>query len=185
MDRLGVSVRGRIPAAEQVTGGRAVARLTDLGWGTRLRELLDPAAGDAPAPPALLQACVEVLRQWGWQNRPAAITAVPTRHRPLLVASVARHLADVGRLAWLGPLQPTGNGPHGAPGGNSAFRLAGVWDAFTVPAPMKAALSELESAPVLLVDDLIDSRWTINVAGRALRRAGAGEVLPFALATTA
>jgi ATP-dependent DNA helicase RecQ len=185
MDRLGVSVRGRIPAAEQVVGGRAVARLTDLGWGMRLRELLAPATPDAPASPALLQACVEVLQQWGWQRRPAAVVAVPTRHRPYLVASIARHLADVGRLAWLGPLHPAGDGPRGTPGGNSAFRLAGVWDTFTVPAPMEAALSELGNAPVLLVDDLVDSRWTITVAGRALRLAGASDVLPFALAATA
>ena len=36
--------------------------------------------------------------------------------------------------------------------------------------------------PVLLVDDLVDSRWTVTVAARALRRAGAPAVLPFALA---
>lgn len=35
---------------------------------------------------------------------------------------------------------------------------------------------------MLLVDDEIDSRWTMTVAGRVLRRAGAGAVLPFALA---
>jgi len=38
---------------------------------------------------------------------------------------------------------------------------------------------------VLLVDDLVDSRWTMTVAGRELRRAGASAVLPFALATVA
>lgn len=184
MDRFGVNVRGRIPAPEQVAPGRAVARLTDLGWGTRLRELLDPAAPDTPATPALLQACVEVLRQWDWQRRPAAITAIPTRRRPRLVASVAWHLAELGQLAWLGPLQTTRNVPHGEPGGNSAFRLAAVWDTFTVPAPLAAALSELGDAPVLLVNDLVDSRWTIHVAGRALRLAGAGDVLPFTLAIT-
>jgi ATP-dependent DNA helicase RecQ len=35
---------------------------------------------------------------------------------------------------------------------------------------------------VLLVDDLVDSRWTVTVAARALRFAGADAVLPFALA---
>ena len=48
MDRLGVPVRGRIPAEAQADEGRALARLTDLGWGGRLRELL--AAPDAPVP---------------------------------------------------------------------------------------------------------------------------------------
>jgi ATP-dependent DNA helicase RecQ len=182
MDRLGVPVRGRIPAGEQVSGGRAVARLTDLGWGNRLRAVLDPASADAPADPALLAACVQVLAQWGWRQRPVAVAAVPSRRRPALVASVARHLAEVGRLTWLGPLAFAADGPAGGPGGNSAFRLAGVWEAFAVPDPMRATLAELGDASVLLVDDLADSRWTITVAGRSLRLAGAGEVLPFALA---
>jgi ATP-dependent DNA helicase RecQ len=50
---------------------------------------------------------------------------------------------------------------------------------------LRARLAELGAAPVLLVDDLADSRWTLTVAGRELRRAGAGSVLPFALALTA
>ena len=39
--------------------------------------------------------------------------------------------------------------------------------------------------PVLLVDDLVDSRWTVTVAGALLRSAGAPGVLPFALAAAA
>jgi ATP-dependent DNA helicase RecQ len=34
---------------------------------------------------------------------------------------------------------------------------------------------------VLLVDDLVDSRWSLTVAGRLLRLAGSGPVLPLAL----
>lgn len=185
MDRLGIGVRGRISAAEQLAEGRVVARLTDLGWGGRLRELLDPAAPDEPAGAPLLQACVDVLRQWDWPRRPVAVAALPTRRRPRLIASVARHLSEIGQLAWLGPLELVDGGPRGEAGGNSAFRLAGVWDAFAVPDSMRITLAGLDDPPVLLVDDLIDSRWTISVAGRALRLAGAGEVLPFALATTA
>ncbi|MBI4941700.1 MAG: ATP-dependent DNA helicase RecQ [Actinobacteria bacterium] len=182
MDRLGVSASGKIPEAERVGEGRVVARLTDLGWGNRLRALLDPNAPDAPADEALLGACIEVLKGWGWSRRPVAVAAVPSRRRPQLVASVARHLAERGRLEWLGPLAFAFDGPTGEPGGNSAFRLAGVWDQFVAPAAMQEALARLDG-PVLLVDDLVDSRWTLTVAGRALRVAGAGEVLPFALAS--
>jgi ATP-dependent DNA helicase RecQ len=60
-----------------------------------------------------------------------------------------------------------------------------VWGAFDVTPGQRAALAELGDAPVLLVDDLADSRWTLTVAGRALRLAGAGGVLPFALAVPA
>jgi ATP-dependent DNA helicase RecQ len=183
MNRLGVAASGRIAESEQVAEGRALARLTDLGWGRRLAGVLAADAADGPADPALLAACVSVLRDWSWQRRPVAVAAVPSRHHPELITSVARHLAQLGRLAWLGALQLPDGGPRGEPGGNSAFRLAGVWGAFTVPEPMQAALADLGDGPVLLVDDLVDSRWTLTVTGRALRRAGAAAVLPFALAS--
>ncbi|MCL2515939.1 MAG: RecQ family ATP-dependent DNA helicase [Microbacteriaceae bacterium] len=179
-DRLGVSVSGKIAAAEQLEPGRALARLTDLGWGNRLRELLADGAPDAPCPPELLTACVRVLAEWGWAQRPAAVASVPSRRRPLFTESLARGLADIGRLPYLGPLAPIGTGPTGASGGNSAYRLAAVWGAFDA-----SGLAVPQGAPVLLVDDLVDSRWTVMVAGRELRRAGAGAVLPFAAALSA
>ena len=179
MSRLGVPVSGRIPEGERCGGGRALARLTDLGWGQRLRALL--ATPDAVADDALLQACVGVLRDWGWSERPSAVVAVPSRSRPGLATSVAQGLADVGRLAMLGTLRLVDGGPVGAAGGNSAFRLAGVWERLDVGADLAAALADARG-PVLLVDDLADSRWTMTIAGRALRRAGADAVLPFALA---
>ena len=76
-------------------------------------------------------------------------------------------------------------GPTGGPGGNSAFRLAGVWQRPVVGPELRARLDELGPVQVLLVDDLADSRWTMTVAGRELRLAGAARVLPFALALTA
>lgn len=81
----------------------------------------------------------------------------------------------------LGPLELRHGGPVGEAGGNSAFRLAGVWERIAVPAEMAATLPGLDG-PVLLVDDLVDSRWTLTVASVALREAGADAVLPFALA---
>ena len=39
--------------------------------------------------------------------------------------------------------------------------------------------------PVLLVDDIVDSRWTLTVAGWLLQTSGNGPVLPFALAVAA
>jgi ATP-dependent DNA helicase RecQ len=185
MDRLGVPVKGKIAPGEQVATGRALARLTDLGWGSRLRALLAEGTPDGPADDALLAACVQVLVGWNWDQRPAAVAVVPSRRRPMLVASVGEHLARIGRLGWLGPLAVRGDGPRGEPGGNSAFRLAGLWDAFDVSPRQRSAIAQLGDAPVLLVDDLADSRWTLTVAGRALRLAGAGGVLPFALAVPA
>jgi ATP-dependent DNA helicase RecQ len=191
MDRLGVSVRGNIPVSERIQSGRALARLTDLGWGGTLRELFAPGSPDARASPALISACVRVLADWDWEDRPVAVVSLPSRRHPLLVASVAEGLAAAGELPYLGALALVGGGPSGEPGGNSAYRLAGVWQRFatsgldlTTGLDLTAGLA-LTGGPVLLVDDLADSRWTLTVAGRELRRAGATAVLPFVLALRA
>ena len=179
MSRLGVPLSGKIPAAQTLSPGRALARLTDLGWGQRLRELLRV---DAPASPELLRACVGVLSDWGWSERPTGVVALPSRSRPLLVDSLARGLSEIGRLPFLGTLDLVEGGPSGEAGGNSAFRLAGVWGRLAVPAQLAASLAA-GGGPVLLVDDLVDSRWTMTVAAQVLRQAGADAVLPFSLAT--
>uniref|UniRef100_UPI0006D10C98 RecQ family ATP-dependent DNA helicase n=1 Tax=Arthrobacter sp. JCM 19049 TaxID=1460643 RepID=UPI0006D10C98 len=179
MDRLGHSLKGKIPVDEQVQEGRALARLTDLGWGNRLRQLFaDPT--DAPINDALLQACVKVLAEWDWQTRPVGVVAMPSRARPQLVGSLAYRLAELGQLRYLGQLQYRTAPAEGGAGGNSAFRVAEVADAFDIPADMEALLSSAPG-PVLLVDDLCDSRWSLAMAGRALLIAGAPGVLPFTL----
>ena len=52
-----------------------------------------------------------------------------------------------------------------------------------MPARLAEAVTDAQ-APVLLIDDLVDSRWTLTVAARELRLAGAMAVLPFALAVS-
>ena len=178
MDRLGVPVKGKIPPGEALLPGRALARLSDLGWGQRLREVLRE---DAPASPELLRGCIPVLAEWGWAQRPVGVVAMPSRARPRLVGSLAAGLAEIGRLPFLGTLGLAHGGPTGEPGGNSAFRLAGVWERLVVGPELAATLAGVDG-PVLLVDDLVSSRWSLTVAGRALRLAGAPGVLPLALA---
>ncbi|MGE9781367.1 RecQ family ATP-dependent DNA helicase [Janibacter sp. G368] len=177
MDRLGVPVKGKIPPAEAMSQGRALARVTDLGWGPRVRELL---ATDQPVPEGAVRACVRVLAEWGWQTRPVGIVTVPSRSRPTLVTSLAEQLGHIGRLPVLGALDLAEGGPVGEPGGNSAYRLSNVWERLVVGPDLAGALSSV-AGPVLLVDDVAHSRWTLTVAARALRRAGVDEVLPFVL----
>jgi ATP-dependent DNA helicase RecQ len=59
-----------------------------------------------------------------------------------------------------------------------------VWDRFAVPPDVADQLRSVDG-PVLLVDDVADTRWSLTVAARALRQAGATSVLPFALALDA
>ena len=182
----GEVVKGRIPLAERVEPGRVVARLTDLGHGNALRELFasdaDGKPVDAEVPTQLAGACLQVLREWDWDERPVAVAWVPGLSRPRLVAALGEGLARAGRLRVLGPL---GLAPGAAPlpRANGTFRVRALWTRFHVTPQQEAVLSGLPG-PVLLVDDLVDSRWTMTVAGRLLKRAGARAVLPFALAAT-
>src|SRR5699024_12502558 len=102
-----------------------------------------------------------------------------------LGGSVAAGVAAIGRLEALGALdRAPGAGPLRG-GGNSAFRVADLWERFAVGPELQARLEALDGAPLLLVDDVIDTRWTMAVAARLLRRAGSGPVLPLALAQQA
>jgi ATP-dependent DNA helicase RecQ len=186
MPSIGVEVKGRIPESERAADGRAVARFTDLGWGAALRRAtaldVDGNPVDAPVADELFGAVTRVLREWDWSQRPVAVVSVPSRSRPELVGSLRTRLAEVGRLQDLGELEPRHGGPSGGAGGNSAVRLAGVWGRLAVPEAMAEVLSSL-GGPVLLVDDVVDSRWTLTVAARELRLAGAQAVLPLVLGT--
>lgn len=185
MGSLGVPVKGKIGPAERVERGRALARLTDLGWGNQLREVFAAGAPDAPIDDGMLRAVVTVLADWDWQTRPAGVVAMPSRGHPQLIDSLARGLAEIGRLPYLGALEYGGDGPAGDTGGNSAYRLAAVWGQFAVGSELQQAVDGLGGSPLLLVDDLVDSRWTMTIAGRALLQAGSGPVLPLALAMRA
>jgi ATP-dependent DNA helicase RecQ len=178
----GLQLSGRIPPGEQAGGGRAIGRLSDLGWGPRLRETLD--AVDGPVPDDVFGALVEVLKDWArgddpWPSRPVGVVALGSRRHPQLVDSVATRIAQVGRLPFLGTVIPVGPGP--ASDVNSAQRVLAVNGSFEVDGELGAALSSVDG-PVLLVDDLVDSGWTMALIARQLRRAGIAAVYPLALA---
>jgi ATP-dependent DNA helicase RecQ len=182
---VGISLKGKIPPGEQIESGRAVGRLSDLGWGNRLRGLAAPEAPDAPITDELAGAVVEILKAWAhgedaWLQRPAAVVEVASQRHPQLIHTLAEHISRVGRLPLLGRVESSHVPQEGARV-NSAQRVRALHDAFTVPAEVAEALGGL-GGPVLLVDDAVDSGWTMSMAGRALRRAGAEGVLPLALA---
>ncbi|MER6497885.1 RecQ family ATP-dependent DNA helicase [Streptomyces sp. NPDC001455] len=196
MPALGIDLKGRIPVGEQCSTGRALGRLSDIGWGNRLRPLLAENAPDGPVPDDVLRAAVAVLADWartpgGWASnapdasaRPVGVVAVPSLARPRLVGSLAREIAAIGRLPFLGTLAHTGpNGAHAVRRSNSAQRLRALSDVFAVPEELAGALADAPG-PVLLVDDYTDSGWTLAFAARLLRRAGGEQVLPLVLAAT-
>ncbi|OII63452.1 recombinase RecQ [Streptomyces sp. CC53] len=191
---VGVDLKGRIPAGEQAFAGRALGRLSDIGWGNRLRPLLAEQATDGPVPEDVLDAVVQVLADWakgpgGWASggpdappRPAGVVTVPSRGRPELVASLGARIAAVGRMPLLGSLAyvPEEAGAR-ISRTNSAQRLCGLHRALTVPPVLAERLASADG-PVLLVDDFADSGWTLAVGARLLRRQGAPGVFPLVLA---
>jgi len=174
MSELDVPASGRIKAGELAESGRVIGRLSDIGWGARLRELVGPDTPDRPVGKDVLDAVVRVLAGWDWSERPAAVVGIGSRTRPHQLEHLARRIAEIGRLPLLGMLEPVGPRPEAH--ANSAQRLAAVWGAFAEPA------FAVPEGPVLLVDDVIDTGWTMTVAARSLRLAGATGVLPLALA---
>lgn len=172
---------------EQAESGYALARLSDMGYGTRLRELLatnelgEPVGSEVPA--ELGRACVKVLAAWEWSEagRPVAVLTLPSPVRPRLAQSLGRGLASVGRLVDLGQVSLVDE-PRFF-GGNSAFRCADVVRSYRVPAEVLDYVRE-HQCPVLLVSDVVDSRWAFTAVARELRLAGASAVYPFSLAAT-
>ncbi|MGA5521921.1 RecQ family ATP-dependent DNA helicase [Streptomyces pseudogriseolus] len=189
---IGVDLRGRIPAGEQAAQGRALGRLSDIGWGNRLRPLLAPQSPDGPVPDDVARAAVGVLADWargpgGWapgvdeaQPRPVGVVTVASGTRPQLVRSLGARIAETGRLPLLGTVHSSGE-QHQLPRSNSAQRLKALAGALTVPPELAEALARA-GGPVLLVDDYTETGWTLAVAARLLRRAGAQGVLPLVLA---
>ncbi|MEU4209094.1 RecQ family ATP-dependent DNA helicase [Streptomyces sp. NPDC026206] len=194
MPAVGVDLKGRIPAGEQAAPGRALGRLSDIGWGNRLRPLLAPQAPDADVPDDVADAVVTVLADWargpgGWASgapdaaaRPVGVVTIASRTRPRLIRSLGEHIARIGRMPLLGTVEyRPGETDTRVPRTNSAQRLRALDGALTVPPALAEALAS-GGGPVLLVDDLADTGWTLAVAARLLRRSGAKEVLPLVLA---
>jgi ATP-dependent DNA helicase RecQ len=191
MAAAGVPLSGRIPQAEMAHPGRALGRLTDVGWGGRLRRLLAAETADGPVPDDVLNALVKVLGEWskgasGWAGaqgpgRPVGIATVASLRRPQLIETTAARIAAAGRLPLLGRIEYRDAAAPAGGRSNSAHRLRAVHGALRLGPDLAAAAATIHG-PVMVIDDLVDSGWTMTVAARLLRLAGAPAVLPLTLA---
>ena len=174
---------GKIAPPNQV--GMALCVEGDAGWG---REVQRGRRVDGAFSADLVDASAKAIRdRWRPSPPPMWVTAVPSAARPGLVEGFARSLAGRLGLPYVATLATI---PGGAPQGsmqNSAQQLANAVTRLRVeegsdgggPGSSPAVPDGL----VLLVDDLVDSGWTLTVAGWLLREHGSGPVHPFALAT--
>ena len=111
------------------------------------------------------------------------LITLPSRSRPQLIESLGQRMAEIGRMPYLGALTYADGARPGARQYNSAQRLRALWHELEVPDSVRSAVASLDG-PVLLVDDRIETGWTMTVATKLLREAGAAAVLPLALAVT-
>jgi ATP-dependent DNA helicase RecQ len=165
---------GNIPPQLRTEEGRVLSRWGDAGWGRfvaddkhtgRFRDELVDAAAEM------------ILKRWRPEPPPEWVTCVPSLRHPALVLDFAKRLA--GRLGL--PFQEVvskakDNQPQKLQN-NSFFQCRNLDGAFELK-------KGIPDTPVLLVDDMVDSRWTMTVIAALLRQAGSGPVFPVALATT-
>lgn len=152
--------------------GYALCVYGDAGWG---RLVADGKYRDGRFDARLVTASAELITQrWGPEPRPTWVTALPSNKRPGLLGAFGSELADLLGLPFEEVLAAM-DGPDQKVMENSAQQLRNVARKLTIVGPVPPG-------PVLLIDDIVDSRWTLTYAGWLLRQHGAGEVHPFALA---
>lgn len=169
----GIGMKGKIKGIEE---GRALGRLNDIGRGPALRELLD--SGTFTEDPWMTR-IIAVLADWDWATRPANVVALggTDAQATALVEQTAGAIARVGRMNYAG-LLPVAPGALDVTAQNSAYRVSALlnqWD-------WSQGLN-LVDGPILLVTDLIDTGWSVTVAGSGIAERTGFTVLPFALAS--
>ncbi|NYE03183.1 ATP-dependent DNA helicase RecQ [Kineosphaera limosa] len=168
-------LRGRIAAGEAAQEGRVLVHADAPEW---LQVRQGALTRDAPPPAELLDAAVNALVAWRgqWPQRPEVVVDLAAAGLSQVAAGVADHCATVGRLE-----RASWPAPEGAAGVEADRELAGpdqVARWLEVLAPPQRLVEVVAGRTVLLVVDATVSGWPVTIAARALRRAGAGDILP-------
>ncbi len=166
--------RKSIVPNEQAAEGRVLSLYGDAGWGRLVQEGKYQTNRFADE---LIEAAAAMVRQWNPAPTPVWVAAVPSLRRPTLVPDAARRLAEALGLPYVAVIQKMTATEEQKTQQNSVWQQRNVEQAFTVQLP-----PELRGQPVLLVDDVVDSRWTFTMLAALLYRQGAGPVYPLAFA---
>ncbi len=162
-----------ISAELQAAEGRALSLWRDAGWGQLVasgKYETDHFADE------LVTACAEMIAQWQPDPAPKWVTCIPSQRHPNLVPDFARRLADALNLKFVPCIEKVRDNQQQKFMENSYQQAKNLDGVFQVNLEPKAW------SPCLLVDDMVDSRWTFTVAAALLRQAGVAAVHPLALA---
>ncbi|QDM41463.1 RecQ family ATP-dependent DNA helicase [Altererythrobacter sp. TH136] len=169
------AVGGTIPEAFRASPGKALCVWGDAGWGGLVRR---GKYEDGSFSDDLVAAMAAMIKEWNPQPAPTWITCIPSLRHQELVPDFASRLAAAIGLPFHVVLEKTDERPEQKSMANSTQQ------ARNVDGSLGLSGIAIPAGPVLLVDDMVDSRWTLTVAAWLLRLNGAGEVYPLALAQT-
>lgn len=155
--------------------GLALCAYYDEGWGTLVRS---GRTSNQYADELVEASASVILQNWQqWDEMPTVVTAIPSLRRPTLVPNFAKRLALTINLPYYDLIEHIEQHPAQSEMNNSFQQATNLIDRY-------AMLHELNGKPILLVDDFIDSKWTMTMLARLLMQNGSGNVYPFALALT-
>ncbi|MHB8832573.1 MAG: RecQ family ATP-dependent DNA helicase [Desulfobacteria bacterium] len=124
----------------------------------------------------LVKAATKLIEgQWKPDPPPRWITSIPSKGSPNLVPDFCRRLSSKMRIPYHPVLKRMENPPKQKAMKNISHQAENVLNLFKVN-------GEVWDVPVLLVDDIVDSGWTLTAAGFLLREKGCSKVYPFTLA---
>jgi ATP-dependent DNA helicase RecQ len=170
-----MGLRGNFPKEVLNMEGRALCMLGDKGWSKLVEKgkYKDHCFDDD-----LLSACVDLVKEWDGAD-PAWVTFVPsiTQRDPDSLKEFSQRLAAELGLPLVETLETMGPAPGQKAMKNSIRKALNLDGAFAVRSGL-----DMQGGAVLLVDDLVDSRWSMTVAGYLLLKHGSGPVFPLALA---
>ena len=166
--------RGNLPDALRAETGRILSRWGDAGWGQLVAD--DKHRGYFRD--ELVNAVEEMLNdRWKPSPTPEWVTCVPSRNQPDLVPDYAKRLAAALGLSFEPIVAKIKDNDPQKLQQNRFHQCRNLDGAFAIGCPVP-------EGPVLLVDDVVDSGWTLTVIAALLRQSGSGPVWPLALATS-
>lgn len=166
---------GRIPDTHRNMDGKILSIYGDAGWGSFVRQ--DKYSGNGFRE-ELVDAVVELVTTGLRPNPfPEWVTSVPSVRHPELVDSFAQRVAVKLSLPFRKVLRREESALPQKKMNNSHRQAGNALRAYSVNGPCPPG-------PVLLLDDMVDSKWTFTVCGFLLREHGSGPVFPVALAST-
>ncbi len=168
-------VNGRIAPEHRCNSGKALCRYGDAGWGARVNTC---RYSQGYFDDELVDACVRLVRKWAPDPAPRWVTCVPSLRHQDIVPGFAERLAKRLNIPFRQSILKIEQRPEQKAMANSRRQALNVDGAFGI------VDGAVLPGPVLLVDDIVKSKWTMTICGWLLRTHGAGEVWPLALSYT-